>query len=186
MNDLEQARAKISQIDKEMAALFEQRMNAAETIGLYKKEKALAIKDAEREAQLIDQNVKLIASDAVRPYYIRFLENMFSLSSDYQRGIIGGMKIAFSGTRGAFADAAAGRMFPGAENVAYANFEEACRAVENGDCDAAVLPIENSYEGEVGAVLDLLFTGHLYINRVFSLPVRHCLLAKKGATLDGI
>ena len=80
MNDLEQARAKISQIDKEMAALFEQRMNAAETIGLYKKEKALAIKDAEREAQLIDQNVKLIASDAVRPYYIRFLENMFSLS----------------------------------------------------------------------------------------------------------
>ena len=53
MNDLEQARAKISQIDKEMAALFEQRMNAAETIGLYKKEKALAIKDAEREAQLI-------------------------------------------------------------------------------------------------------------------------------------
>lgn len=186
MNDLEQARAKISQIDKEMAALFEQRMNAAETIGLYKKEKALAIKDAEREAQLIDQNVKLIASDAVRPYYIRFLENMFSLSSDYQRGIIGGMKIAFSGTRGAFADAAAGRMFPGAENVAYANFEEAYRAVENGDCDAAVLPIENSYEGEVGAVLDLLFTGHLYINRVFSLPVRHCLLAKKGAKLDGI
>ena len=186
MNDLELARAQITAIDAEMAALFEKRMNAAETIGLYKKEKALPVKDAEREAQLIDRNVKLIGSEALRPYYIRFLENMFAISSDYQRSVISGMKIAYSGTRGAFAGAAAGKMFPGAEQVACAGFEEAYRAVENGDCDAAVLPIENSFEGEVGAVLDLLFTGHLYVNRVFDLPVRHCLLAKKGAAIEDI
>ena len=177
MNDLEQARAQITAIDAEMAALFEKRMNAAEIIGNYKKEKALPIKDAEREAQLIDRNVKLIGSEALRPYYIRFLENLFALSSDYQRS---------AGTRGAFAEAAAGKMFPGAAQLACAGFEEAYRAVESGECDAAVLPIENSFEGEVGAVLDLLFTGHLYVNRVFDLPVRHCLLARKGAAIEEI
>ena len=46
MNDLELSRAQITAIDAEMAALFEKRMNAAETIGRYKKEKALPVKDA--------------------------------------------------------------------------------------------------------------------------------------------
>ena len=186
MTELELAREAISRIDTEMAELFELRMEAAARIAAYKQEKSLAVRDPEREAQLIDRNVKLIGSDAVRPYYIRFLENLFSLSSDYQRELMAGMKIAFCGAKGAFSQAAAEKMFPQARYVAFHSFAEAYAAVESGDCDTAVLPIENSYEGEVGAVLDLLFTGHLYVNRVFSLPVKHCLLGKPGASVNEI
>ena len=62
-------------------------------------------------------------------------------------------------------------------------FPEAYRAVESGDCEQAVLPIENSYVGEVGQVTDLMFEGSLYINAVYTLRIRQNLLALPGAHL---
>ena len=54
----------------------------------------------------------------------------------------------------------------------YAVFaQRAAKAVVSGECDCAVLPIENSYAGEVGQVTDMLFSGTLYINGVYVLPV---------------
>ena len=62
------------------------------------------------------------------------------------------MRIAYSGIEGAFAHIAAGKIFPGQELQAFGDFRSAYEAVEKGDCDYAVLPIENSYAGEVGQV----------------------------------
>ena len=56
----------------------------------------------------------------------------------------------------------------------------------NGDCDAVVLPLENSYAGEVGQVTDLMFSGPLYVNHILPLSVTHDLLAVEGATLETI
>lgn len=67
------------------------------------------------------------------------------------------MRVAYSGTTGAFAHIAAKRMFPEAEYVAFSSFKEAYDAVQSGEYDCAVLPIENSYAGEVGEVMDLIF-----------------------------
>ena len=58
--------------------------------------------------------------------------------------------------------------------------------MEKGDCEQAVLPIENSYVGEVGQVTDLMFRGSLYINAVYSLRIRQNLLAIPGAHLSDI
>ena len=79
------------------------------------------------------------------------------------------MKVAYSGIEGAFAHIAAGRIFPGQELQAYGDFRSAYEAVEKGDCDYAVLPIENSYAGEVGQVTDLMFQGSLFVNGVYTL-----------------
>ena len=57
------------------------------------------------------------------------------------------MKIAYSGIEGAFAYIAAKRIFPDDELVSFADFRSAYEAVENKNCDYAVLPIENSYAG---------------------------------------
>lgn len=96
------------------------------------------------------------------------------------------IKVAYSGVEGAFASIAAGRIFPGAKQVPFRSFGEAYDAVRCGDCDYAVLPIENSYAGEVGHVMDMIFEGDLYIRAIYSLPVSQNLLGVKGTTKDKI
>ena len=49
MNELEKSRVEIDEIDREMARLFERRMNVCADIAKYKKEHALPIFDPARE-----------------------------------------------------------------------------------------------------------------------------------------
>ena len=58
--------------------------------------------------------------------------------------------------------------------------------MENGECDVAVLPIENSYNGDVGQVSDLMFSGPLYVNKVTELKISHDLFAPKGTKIEDI
>lgn len=96
------------------------------------------------------------------------------------------MKIAYSGIEGAFANIAAKRVFPKDELIPFADFRSAYESVEKGECDYAVLPIENSYAGEVGQVTDLMFQGKLWVNSVYTLNVMQNLLGVKGASLKNI
>ena len=185
-NSLDKARKEINEIDKEMAALFVRRMRAAETVAEYKKERGLAILDTAREEQVIRQNSALVENERIREFYVRFLRDTMATSRAYQSRLLEGMRVAFSGTEGAFAHIAASKLYPSAEKVSYGDFASAYRAVEKGECDIAVLPVENSYNGEVGQVTDLMFSGSLYVNGMFDLPVTQDLLAKKGVTIDEI
>lgn len=96
------------------------------------------------------------------------------------------MKIAYSGIEGAFAHIAAKKLFPQDELLSFGDFRSAYEAVEKGSCDYAVLPIENSYAGEVGQVTDLMFQGNLFVNGVYTLNVKQNLLGIKGANLSTI
>lgn len=186
MNEFEAVREQISRIDAEMARLFEQRMHACEQIADYKKTHGLPIKDPAREAALIAQNRSLIREAEIERDYVRFLKNMIDLSCDHQVRRINGRRVTYCGVEGAFAQIAAKKLFPEAELTAFSDFSEAYRAVERGDYDCAVLPLENSYAGEVGTVMDLLFSGTLFINQVIDLPIVHNLIALDGTTTDGI
>ena len=97
-----------------------------------------------------------------------------------------GLRVAYSGVKGAFAYIAAKKMFPNATYVSYVSINDAYKACEKGECDVCVLPLENSYAGEVGLVMDLMFSGSLYVNQVYELEVTHNLVTKKGAKLDEI
>ena len=96
------------------------------------------------------------------------------------------MKIAYSGIEGAFANIAAKKIFPKEELVSFSDFRTAYEAVEKGECDYAVLPIENSYAGEVGQVTDLMFQGNLVVNGVYNLNVIQNLLGVKGSSLTTV
>ena len=96
------------------------------------------------------------------------------------------MKIAYSGIEGAFAYIAAKNIFPEEDLISFGDFKSAYHAVENGECDFAVLPIENSFAGEVGQVTDLMFQGNLFVNGVYTLEVVQNLLGVKGAKLENI
>ena len=183
---LEQARKEINEVDKEMAELFVRRMRAAELVAHYKKERGLAILDEVREAEVIRRNSAMIEDEQIREYYVRFLQDTMSVSRMYQSRLMEGMKVAYSGTEGAFAHIAACKLYPTAKKIAFADFSEAYHAVERGECDIAVLPVENSYNGEVGQVTDLMFSGSLYVNGMFDLPVTQDLLAKEGVEISEI
>ena len=186
MKNLNEIRKEISEIDKEMARLFEKRMNAAGEVAAYKKEHALPIFDGKRENELIKANSEAITDPVIREYYVDFLKNNMSLSRAYQARLNEGLRVAYSGVEGAFAYIAAKKMYPEATLVSYPDFESAYRATESGECDASVLPIENSFAGDVSTVMDLLFSGTLYVNNVLDLEINHCLLGIKGAKLSDI
>lgn len=186
MSLLDDARKIINDVDSKMADLFCQRMRAAEMVAEYKKEHGLKIFDASREAQVISKNSQLIEDTVLREYYVNFLKNNMAVSRAYQDRLMEGMKVAYCGTEGAFAHIATCKLFPTARKVAFGDFESAYLAVVNGECDSAVLPVENSYNGEVGNVTDLMFSGSLYVNGMTELAVTQDLLALPASSLADI
>lgn len=186
MKELNEARQVINGIDERMAALFEERMQAAKVIAAYKKEHGLPIYDAAREQALIARNQAFIKDPEIGAYYTRFLGDLMAVSKQYQERLISGAKIAYSGIEGAFANIAATKIFPYGKAIAYPDFRSAYEAVENGDCDCCVLPIENSYAGEVGQVMDLMFSGSLYVNGIYTLRIAQHLLGIRGASAKDV
>jgi len=180
MDKLQHARAQISQIDGQMAELFRQRMEAVKLVAEHKKEYGLPILDELREAELLAKNSLRIKDEDLREFYVLYLKNTMAVSRAYQEKLLSGMRVAYSGTEGAFAHIAAGRIFPGSQRLSYGDFKSAHDAVVSGECDCAVLPLENSYAGEVGQVIDLSFFGPLYINGVYELAISQNLMALPG------
>ena len=185
-NKLEEARQIINEVDAQMAELFAKRMRAAEVVYEYKKEFGLPILDQKREDQVIEKNSALIEDEAIKGYYVDYLKHLMSVSRAYQYRMQRGLKVAYSGVEGAFAHIAAGKIFPKGNRVSYSDFKAAYNGVVNGECDAAVLPIENSYAGEVGQTIDLIFAGELFINGIYELDIHQNLLGLSDATVDDI
>lgn len=186
METLQSAREQINIIDKEMAQLFEKRMEECAKIADYKKEHGLSIKDPAREEALIERNRSLVQKEELEPYYVQFLKSIMTLSVRYQSKRNQGARIAYCGTRGAYAYIASKRMFPDTSLTEFPDFLQAYRAVECGEFDSVVLPLENSSAGEVGDVMDMIFFGSLYINQVIDVPIHHALLACENASMQTI
>ncbi|MBE7015655.1 MAG: bifunctional chorismate mutase/prephenate dehydratase [Ruminococcaceae bacterium] len=183
---LDKARKIINDVDSKMAELFVERMRAAEIVFEYKKEFGLPVLDQKREDAVIEKNSAMIEDAVLKSYYIDFIKHLMSVSRSYQYRLQSGLKVAYSGVEGAFAHIAAGRIFPDGNRVSYRDFKSAYDSVVNGDSDVAVLPIENSYAGEVGQTIDLIFSGGLFINGIYELEIHQNLLGIEGATAEDI
>ncbi len=186
MTELEKARSIINEVDEKMAELFERRMDAARAVAHYKKEHGLPIDDLAREEQLIARNCALIKDEDYRSYYVNFLRRTIDISKSLQHRELDGMRVAYSGVEGAFANIVAERIFPDANCIGYADFKAAYNSVVNGECDCVLLPIENSFNGDVGKVMDLAFFGSLFVNGIYEADIVQNLLAVKGATIDDV
>lgn len=185
-NKLKEARKIIGEVDSQMAELFVKRMRAAEIVFEHKKEFGLPILDQKREAEVIERNSALIEDDILKEYYNVYIKNLMAISRAYQYRMQSGLKVAYSGVEGAFAHIAAGRIFPDGNRVSYRDFKAAYDSVVSGDSDVAVLPIENSYAGEVGQTIDLIFSGGLFINGIYELEIHQNLLGIADATVKDI
>jgi prephenate dehydratase len=94
--------------------------------------------------------------------------------------------VAYAGEPGAFAEDAVLAAFPDAERRAVPGFAEVFAAVVAGDAARGVVPIENLVNGTVRETYDLLLKHDLEIVGEIVVPVRLCLAALPGQTLDDI
>lgn len=94
--------------------------------------------------------------------------------------------LAFQGVNGAHQHLACKMYFPNAIYKPYPTFEEVFSAVENGEVDLGLVPIENSGSGRVPEIHNLLRKTKLYIAGEYFLDIRHHLVAINGAKLDSI
>ena len=95
-------------------------------------------------------------------------------------------KIAFCGSAGSFSEIAVKKLFPDGERIPSGSFKEAYAKTVRGETDATVLPLENSYAGEVATVADELYKGSLFVQDVCAMKVVQNLIGVKGSSLSSI
>lgn len=95
--------------------------------------------------------------------------------------------VAFQGEKGAYSEDACFKYFGGSvETQPNPDFVSVFEAVEHDKVSHAVVPVENSIEGSVAQVNDLLLDHDLTISGEVIVPVKHCLMVYDGATIDSI
>ena len=95
-------------------------------------------------------------------------------------------RISFQGEPGANSHLACREAYPDYEPLPCPTFEDAFAAVTSGEAMLGMIPVENSVAGLVADIHHLMPRSNLHIVAEWFLPVKHQLVAPKGATLDGI
>lgn len=204
--DLTEIRTKIDAVDDELLKLFLQRMSLAEEVGKYKDEHHLPILNRQREREVLAKVMEQSGDQERYAYHL--FSTLFELARTRQAELIsqptrvaaqvrtalaaGGAVfpqtglVACQGVEGANSQVACDRLFPRGNLVYVKNFEAVFSAVESGLCRFGVLPIENSSNGSVRAVYDLLQKKRFSIVRSTRLCIRHELLALPGVKMEDI
>jgi prephenate dehydratase len=95
-------------------------------------------------------------------------------------------RIAYQGEPGSNSDAACREVYPGAESIPCATFEDVFVAMDEGRADLAMIPVENSIAGRVADIHHLLPESGLNIIGEHFMPIHFALLAVPGASEAGI
>ncbi|MBS4196939.1 prephenate dehydratase [Bacillus sp. FJAT-49870] len=98
------------------------------------------------------------------------------------------MKVAYLGPKGTFSEEAALRYFStsASETIMYSTIFDVLEAVDEGEVDKGIVPIENAIEGTITMTTDGLVNYNVWIEGEAVLPVRLHLLTVKGARLEDI
>lgn len=97
------------------------------------------------------------------------------------------VRVAFQGERGAFSEEAAVKLLgEDIQLVPRPTFESLFVAIDEGDAEYVLAPVENSLAGSVHRSYDLLLESSLHISAEVIIPIRHHLIGCAGASFDGI
>ena len=204
--ELSEIREKIDTVDDQLLKLFLERMSLAEEVAAYKNEHHLPILNKERERAVLARVTE--QSGEKERYAYHLFSTLFELARSRQAELISAPTrvaaqvkasleagsavfpqtglVACQGVEGANSQMACDRLLPRGNIVYVKTFEAVVSAVESGLCKFGVLPIENSSNGSVRAVYELLQDHRLSIVRSTRLCIRHELLALPGVKMEDI
>jgi prephenate dehydratase/chorismate mutase len=171
---LDEIRYKIDRIDRELLVLLQERMGLA----LRSKKFKEIISDPGREADLLARAERLNLDLVERSFTRQLLQTIIQESKRLQEE--DRKLVAFQGEHGAYGEVASRKLVPNGAYIPCLEFVDVFRGVEEGDLDLGVVPVENSLEGAVTQVNDLLTTTRLKVVGEIKVPVKHCLLATRG------
>jgi chorismate mutase / prephenate dehydratase len=115
------------------------------------------------------------------PLADKVLQRVYTEIMSACRALEDQMTVAFLGPEGTYSQEAALKHFGGVVPLAAcASIDEVFRSAESGAAGYAVVPVENSTEGAVGRTLDLLLATPARVCGEVMLPIRQCLMAKRG------
>ena len=172
--DLAPFRDKIDQLDRQIVELLNQRLTLAAEIGKLKRSTGGQIYVAEREDAVLRKVAELnkgpIRNDALRAIYREIMSAAIALEKP--------LMIAYLGPEATNAHAAAMKKFGASVNYhGMPTISDLFTAVEKGEADYAVIPIENSTEGSVRETLDLFVESDLKIVSQIHLEISHALIS---------
>ena len=204
--ELSEIREKIDAVDDQLLDLFLQRMDLSEEVAAYKNEHHLPILNKERERAILAKVTE--RSGEKERYAYHLFSTLFELARSRQAELIDAPTrvgaqikaaladmnevfpqtglVACQGVEGANSQVACDRLLPRGNIVYVKTFQAVVSAVESGLCKFGVLPIENSSNGSVRAVYELLQDHNLTIVRSTRLCIRHELLALPGVKMGDI
>ncbi len=107
-------------------------------------------------------------------------------STAWENAAVTVRRIAYQGEPGANSHLACMQKYPDADAVPCASFEDVFAAVESGDAELAMIPIDNSIAGRVADIHHFLPTSNLHIVAEHFLRIQFTLMAIEGASLDTI
>jgi len=178
---IEDLRKKIDEADAEIAKLIAERIRVAEEIGREKKKLGKQIEDAEREKWVLE-NIKGIArKESISQ---EDMETIYRQIITACKGVQGTL-VAFQGEIGAYSEEAAFRFFGSSIHTKPCeSLDDVFKVVEQGEVQFGVVPIENSLEGSISRVYDLLLDSDLKVCGEMELRITHCLIANPVTRLD--
>jgi prephenate dehydratase/chorismate mutase len=166
--------SKINKIDRELLVLLQERMGLALRSNKFQE----TDDDAQNEENVLERvnrmNLDLIESSFSRQLLQTIIDESKRLQDEDRR------LVAFQGEHGAYGEVASRKLVPAGAYIPCLEFIDVFHGVEEGQFDLGVVPVENSLEGAVTQVNDLLTTTDLKVVGEAKVDVNHCLLATEA------
>lgn len=178
--EINKVRQTIDILDGKLLRLIEERMSLALRLNRLKDK----IYDPEREKTVM-ANFKSYSSPLMNEKFVLGLaRQLIKESKRLQRQKY--KLIGFQGEKGAYSEEAALIFDSGLITVPCLEFKDVFEAVSQNLLDFGIVPVENSTEGSVSTVGDLLINSALQIVAEINHPIHHCLLSLPGVKLSEI
>jgi chorismate mutase / prephenate dehydratase len=178
---LDKLRFKIDEIDEQILALLNERMQVVADVGAFKSKTGGAIYRPEREKAILERmnslNSGLLNATAIEAIYLE----IFAVSRNLELP----EKIAYLGPEGSFTHQAAESRFGAmSDYLPMSSIYAVFKALESKRAKYGVVPIENNSDGIVGETLDLLGESELKIVAELQLPIHQAFVSKAEHLTD--
>lgn len=198
--ELNEIRIAISDTDEQLLTLLAKRRSLALAVATAKLSQNKPIRDTKREQELLLSLIEkgkakeLDAQYVTRIFHVIIEDSVLQQQAKVQGQLNGdtskAIRVAFLGGQGSYSYWATQKYFTRrAEQIIELgcdSFNEIVNAVETGNADYALLPIENTSSGSINEVYDILQHTRLSIVGELTHPIEHCLLGLPGTDLSKI
>lgn len=179
--ELARLRAAIDRVDRALLELLNERAELGRSIGALKERSGMPVYSAARErdvlAGLVGNNRGPFPSSAIEPVFREIISATRSLERR--------LRIAFLGPEGTYSHLAARRHFgESTDFLPTATIGDVFSAVERGQAELGVVPVENTTEGVVTQTLDAFVGCELTICGETLQRISHHLLSSSGRRED--